>query len=121
MKLRAFALIPLTAALVACGSSEAATPTTTTVTATVTETATVTVTAAAQPTTTAAFPDGAYLIGTEMPAGNYTATDGTGNCVWVIFDSAHNPTNSGFGRVASVPADGYDFESTGCGTWTVAD
>ncbi|SDO18784.1 hypothetical protein SAMN04515671_0080 [Nakamurella panacisegetis] len=66
------------------------------------------------------FPDGAYLIGSEMPPGNYTASGGSGNCVWVVFDSAHNGTSSGFGRVASVPADGYDFESTGCGTWTPA-
>ncbi len=68
----------------------------------------------------ASFPDGSYLIGKEMPAGNYTAAGGTDTCVWLIYDSAHNATGSGFGRVATLPANGYEFESTGCGTWTPA-
>lgn len=66
----------------------------------------------------AGFPDGAYLIGSEMPAGNYTAAGGRSTCVWLIYDSAHQPTASGFGRIATLPASGYNFESVGCGTWT---
>ena len=66
------------------------------------------------------FPDGSYLIGKEMPAGNYTSVGATETCVWLIYDSAHNATGSGFGRVATLPANGYEFESSGCGTWTPA-
>ena len=66
------------------------------------------------------FPDGSYLIGKEMPAGNYTAVGTTADCFWFIYDAAHNATDAGTGRIASVPATGYSFESTGCGTWSPA-
>lgn len=89
---------------------------------TATVTATVTPEAAAAPPPPAAaagsFPDGSYLIGSEMPAGNYTATGGTNTCVWLTYDSAHNPVSSGNGRIATLPATSYSFESLDCGTWS---
>lgn len=86
----------------------------------VTETVTAQAAAPAQ-AAASSFPDGSYLIGSEMPAGNYTASGATDTCVWLIFDSAHNPTDSGVGRIATVPSSGYSFQSSDCGTWSPAN
>jgi hypothetical protein len=95
---------------------------TVTTTAIKTKVATVTVTAqpqqAPQPAVAASFPDGSYLVGKEMPAGNYQATGGDPtNCFWFTYDNAHTAIDGGNSTLASVPATAYSFQSNGCGTW----
>ena len=116
-------LDPLTTVVITNEQKAAATAT---VTETETETETETAEAAPAPAAPApapaasgsSFPDGSYLIGSEMPAGNYTASGGSDTCVWLTYDSSHEPVTSGFGRIATVPASSYSFESSGCGTWS---
>lgn len=79
-----------------------------------------TVTETAEPPAAAAassFPDGVYLVGSEIPPGNYKAAGGSGSCVWLTYDSSHTGTDAGFSGLAHIKDTDYSFESSGCGTW----
>jgi hypothetical protein len=77
----------------------------------------------------ATFPDGQWLVGADIQAGNYRSTvpAGSPGCVWERTEStdgtAASVLESGTAKegeqlVVNVRATDKVFQSTGCGTWT---
>lgn len=89
---------------------------------TVTATTTATVTAPPAPARTPApFPDGSWIVGTDIGAGMYRATPAT-VCVWVHSSgTATRNGKAGLGdRVTVTLTAGDMFRTSGCGTWSPA-
>jgi hypothetical protein len=63
-------------------------------------------------------PDGTYLIGTDLQAGNYKCSDASETPIWSVKDFNGELTSGDFGSVARVPATGYTIDLLGCnGQW----
>lgn len=63
------------------------------------------------------FGDGAYLVGTDIPAGSYR-TDGGEGCYWARKNGSDIIDNSfASGPARTTVNDGELFETQGCGTW----
>ena len=92
-----------------------------TVVQTVTETAQAAQAAAPPASSGSSFPNGTYLVGVDIPAGNYKCSAGDPTMVfWRVSDHSGNTINNGFGMVAFVQADAYTTDLTTCdGTWNL--
>lgn len=68
--------------------------------------------------TPAAMSDGTYLIGVDIPPGNYRCSDESNSPYFTIRDKNGEPMDIGFSAIASVPADGFSVQFMDCsGTW----